>query len=84
MTLLFWKSLSHSQVEKQTKEESSSVRDEGVNILVNSCIRKMDRIRTRRSRKPSAARPREWWRHAVSKFRRAVSMKRDKDAILRQ
>ena len=44
-------------------------------ILVNSCIREMDRIRMRRSRKSCAARPREGERHAVSKFRRAVSMK---------
>ena len=29
----------------------------------------------RRSRKAYAARPQEGWRHAVSKFRRAVSMK---------
>ena len=29
----------------------------------------------RRSRKSYAARPWEGWRHAVSKFRRAVSMK---------
>ena len=36
-------------------------------ILVKSCIRKMDRI--------GAARPREGWRHADSKFRRTVSMK---------
>ena len=44
-------------------------------ILVNSCIRKMDRIRMRRSRKPCAARPREGRGLAVNKFRRAVSMK---------
>ena len=44
-------------------------------ILVNSCIGKMGRIGMRRSRKPCAARPREGWRHAVSKFRRAVSIK---------
>ena len=35
----------------------------------------MDRIGMRMSRKSCAARPREWGRHAVSKFRRAVSMK---------
>ena len=35
--------------------------------LVNSCIRKMDKIGMRRSRKPCAARPREGWRHAVLK-----------------
>ena len=43
-------------------------------ILVNSCIRKMDRIEIRRSRKSCAARPQERARHVVSKFRRAVSM----------
>ena len=42
-------------------------------ILVNSCIRKLDRIGMRRIRKTCAARLQE--RHAVSKFRRAVSMK---------
>ena len=45
-----------------------------VKILVNSCIRKMDRI-GRRSRKSCAVRPRERRGHAVSKFRRAVSTK---------
>ena len=44
-------------------------------ILVNSCIRKMDRIGMKRRRKSCAARPREGVRHAVSKFRREVSMK---------
>ena len=41
-------------MEKQTQEESFrvySVRDERVKILVNSCIRKMDRIGMGRSRK---------------------------------
>ena len=51
--------------------EFTSVRDERVKILVNSCIRKMDRIGVRRN----AARPREEDRHAVSKFRKAISMK---------
>ena len=55
--------------------EFTSVRDERVKILVNSYIRKMDSIGMRRSRKPCAARPRERWKHAISKFRRAVSMK---------
>ena len=44
-------------------------------IMVNSCIRKMDRIVMRRSRKSCAARPQEGWMYAVGKFRRAVSMK---------
>ena len=63
-------------MEKQTKEvsEFTSVMDEKLKILVNSCIRKMDRIGTRTSRKPCAVRPRKGWRHAVSKLRRVVSM----------
>ena len=44
-------------------------------VLVNSCIRGLDSIGVRKSRKSCAARPREGGRHAVSKFRRAVSMK---------
>ena len=43
--------------------------------LVNSCIRKLDRIGMRVSGESCAARPREGGRHAVSKFRRAVTMK---------
>ena len=49
--------------------------DERVKLLDNSCIRKMDKIRMRRSRMSCAARPREEGRHAVSNFRRTVSMK---------
>ena len=41
---------------------------------VNSCIRKMDRIGMSKSRNSYAARPREGWRLAVIKFRKAVSM----------
>ena len=44
-------------------------------VLVNSCIRDLDRMRVSISRKASVARPQEEGRHAVSKFRRAVSMK---------
>ena len=44
-------------------------------MLVNSCISEVDRIGMRESRKSRAARPREWERHAVSKFRGAVTMK---------
>ena len=64
-------------MEKQKKgrvPEFTSVRNEKVKILVNSSIRKMDRIGMR-SRKSCTARLREGWRHAVSKFRRAISMK---------
>ena len=53
----------------------TSVRDERVKILVKPCIRKMDRLGMKRSRKFCAARPQEGWKHAVSKFRRAVSIK---------
>ena len=44
-------------------------------ILVNSSISWVDRIGMRMSRKSCAARSRERRRHAVSKFKRAVSMK---------
>ena len=43
--------------------------------LVNSELGKMNRIGMKRSRKSCAARPQEREGHAVSKFRRAVSMK---------
>ena len=52
-------------------------------ILVNSCIRKMDIIGKKRSRKSGAERSWEGWRHAVSKHEN--SGKKDiryKDAIL--
>ena len=54
--------------------EFTSVGYERVKILVNYCSRKMDRIRMR-SRKSCTVRPWKGWRHAVTKFRRAVSMK---------
>ena len=44
-------------------------------ILINSCIRKLDRIGIRVSGESCAAGPREGGRHAVSKIRRAVTMK---------
>ena len=50
--------------------EFTSVREKIAKMLFNSCIRKMER-----SRKSYAASTQEEWRHAVSKFRRAVSMK---------
>ena len=37
-------------------------------ILVNSYIKKMDKIGMR-SKKPCVAKPQKGWRHAVSKFR---------------
>ena len=44
-------------------------------ILVNSFIRKMDKIGIRRSRKVLCSRASGGGRHVVSKFRRAVKMK---------
>ena len=61
--------------QKKRVPEFTSVRDERMKILINSCIRKMDRIGMRRSRKSCAARPWKGRRHVVSKFRRAISMK---------
>ena len=49
--------------------------DERLRILVNSCIREVDRIGVRGRGKSCAARPQEQRRHAVSKIRGAVSMK---------
>ena len=60
---------------KKRVPEFTSVRDEKMKIVANSCIRKMDSKGMRRSKKPCEARPQKGWRLAVSKFRRAVSMK---------
>ena len=43
-------------------------------ILVNSSIKNVDRIGMTRNIKTYTARMRKGWRHAVSKFRSAVSM----------
>jgi len=51
------------------------VKDERVKMLVDSCIRGLDSIGMSVSGKSCAAGPREGERHAVSKFRRAVSVK---------
>ena len=45
--------------------EFTSERDEEMKILVNSCIRELDRKGVRVSRKSGAARPLERGRHAV-------------------
>ena len=47
-------------------------------ILLNPCIRNVDRIGMRVSRKSCAARPQEMRRHAVSKFKTS----RDKRHLL--
>ena len=44
-------------------------------MLVKSCIKDLDKMKESFSRKLSVAEPQEEGRHAVSKFRRAVSMK---------
>ena len=54
--------------------EFTRERDERLRILVNSCIREVDRIGVRGRSKSCTARPREQGRHAVSEIRRAVSM----------
>ena len=62
--------LSLDPVKKTVGEKKQGMevqlRDERVKILVNSYIRKRDRIRMRGNRKSCAARPREGWRHTVS------------------
>ena len=64
-----WKYRSRERVLEFTRE-----RDKRLRILVNSCIREVDRIGVRGRSKSCAARPREQGRHAVSEIRRAVSM----------
>ena len=64
-----WKYRRRERVPEFTRE-----RDERLRILVNSCIRRVDRIGVRRKSKYCAARPREKGRHTVSEIRRAVSM----------
>ena len=49
--------------------------NEKMRMLVNSCISEVDRIGIRKSRMLYAARPQERGRHAVTKFRRAETMK---------
>ena len=44
-------------------------------VLVNSCIRELDRVGVKGRKKFCAARPQEEGRHAVSKINRAVSIK---------
>ena len=65
-----WKYKSRERVPEFTKES-----DERLRILVNSCIRAVDRIEVRGRSTSCAARTREHGRHAVSKIRGAVSMK---------
>ncbi len=55
--------------------EFTSDREESIKVLVHSCIRGLDSIRVSLWRKTCKARPWEEGRHAVSKSRRAVSMK---------
>ena len=48
--------------------EFTRERDERLRILVNTCIREVDRIGVRGRSKSCAARPREQGRHAVSEI----------------
>lgn len=56
-----------------------SLPEEGMNdweyVLVNSCIRKVNKMRVRERRKPCVMRPQEKVRYAVGKISRADSMK---------
>ena len=64
-----WKYRRRERVPEFTRE-----RDERLRILVNSCIRRVDRIGVGGRSKSCAARPREQGRDTVSKIRRTVSM----------
>ena len=64
-----WKSRQRKRV-----PEFTSVRDEWVKIMFNSCIRKMDIIGMRRSKKSCAVRPQERWGHACMYVCMYVSM----------
>lgn len=44
-------------------------------MLVISCIKNLERIRMSKRGKSSEAGPKEGWRYAVGKFRKAVGMK---------
>ena len=65
-----WKYRGRERVPEFTRE-----RDERLRRLVNSCITEVDRIGVRGRGKSCAARPLKQGRYAVSKIRRAVSMK---------
>ena len=58
-----WKYRGRKRVPEFTRE-----RDERLRLLVNSCIREVDRIGVRGSGKSCAARPGEQGRHGVSKI----------------
>ena len=62
-----FKSQSGGKTDKGRVPEFTSIKDERVKILVHSCIRK-DKIGMRKIRKFCGTRPREGWRHTVSKF----------------
>ena len=59
----------------KTVPESTSGEEERRKVLIDSCIRDLDSMRMRMNRKTSRPRSWVWGTHAVSKFRRAVSMK---------
>ncbi|MCP3679900.1 MAG: hypothetical protein GY782_06360 [Gammaproteobacteria bacterium] len=59
---------------RKTVPEFTSRKKERLSILVNSCIRSLDRPRVRLSRLSGVDKPGKQGRHAVSKFRRTVFM----------
>ena len=60
---------------RQRVPEFTREREERLRILVNYCIREVDRMAVRGRGKSCAARSREQGRHEFSKITRAVSMK---------
>lgn len=75
LILLSWKRLSHRKEEIQCKEMYLWVYQwKGWKILVNSCLRKLKRIRISCSSRFYATRPQERWKH-VYKSSRIISMK---------
>ena len=64
-------------VQSTFNEKMKHLKDNNMELLVFLQFKQgnMDRIGMRRSKKPCAAIAWDGWRHAVSKFRRTVSMK---------
>ena len=63
------------KIQKQVGSSKDYQRKEGRKVLLNSCIRKLDRIGVRDIRKPCAVRLQEEGRLAVNKINRAFSVR---------
>ena len=63
------------EIQKKRVPEFTRESDESLRILVNSCIREVDRIGVRGRSKSCAAKPREQGSHAVTNIKREVSLK---------